>query len=93
MIHGAPQVLFLPIDLEEDFVQVPRIARAGAAPPQLVRVRLPELPTPLQHGLVGHHYAAFGQQFFYITVAEVEAKVEPHRVRDDFLGEPKAGVG
>ena len=92
LINSPPQVMGLAIDREEHFIQVSLIAWAGTAPAQLVRVGLAEFAAPLPYRFVGHNHAPLGQQFFNITIAEVEAEVEPHRVGDDLLREAKAFV-
>ena len=82
----------LPIDLEKDFIELPCVAGARPASAELGGILLAELPTPLPHGLVGHHHAACSQQLFEVTKAEVEAEVQPNCVDDDFLREAKALV-
>ena len=51
-----------------------------------------ELPGPLAHRLMAHRDAACRQEFLHHPQAEREAKVQPHRRRDDLGGIPVAGV-
>ena len=69
LIDRSPQVLRLSIDLQEHFIQKLLVAWPSTAA-ELVGVGLSELQTPLAHRFVGHDDPAFGQQLFYITVAQ-----------------------
>ena len=83
LIHGAPQILVLTVDRDEDFVQEPRIAKAtllALQPPGLVGA---ELPAPLPNGFVRHENAPFGQQILDVPEAQAVSVVQPHRVADD----------
>jgi hypothetical protein len=62
LIHGAPQILTLTVDRDEDFVQEPRIAEATLSALQPPGVIGAELPAPLPNGFVRHDDASFGQQ-------------------------------
>src|SRR5262245_5687901 len=77
LIDRSPQIMPLPLDRQEDLVQMPLVARAGTPATQLIGIGLAELPAPLADGLVGHDHATDEQKFFHIAVAETEAKVEP----------------
>ena len=62
LVHGPPQILPLPLDGHEEFVQVPRVAQATSPAPQPPRVVEPERLTPVPNRLVGHRDTALGQQ-------------------------------
>ncbi len=53
LVFSPPQVVRLPVDLEEDFVQMPLIPWSGPTMTQLVGVGLPELQAPLADRFVG----------------------------------------
>src|SRR5215470_2393192 len=74
----------LPMNGEKQLIQVPLVARPRTPPPELITVGLPKFPTPLADSLVRHDDAAFEQEFFYVTVAQGEAIVEPDPMADDF---------
>jgi hypothetical protein len=59
LVDRAPEVLRRAVDLQENLIEVPFVARLGPAAAQLVRVLLPKLQAPLTHRFVGHHDAAF----------------------------------
>ena len=52
LIHGAPQILELTVDRDEDFVQEPRISESTLSSLQLPCVVRAELPAPMPHGFV-----------------------------------------
>ncbi len=80
LIDGSPQVVPLPVDLEEHFIQVPLVARPCTPLTEAVRIFLPELATPLPHGLVCDCDSPLVQKRFDIPKAEREAMVQPYGV-------------
>ena len=62
LVHGPPQILPLPLDGHEEFVQVPGIAHPASAPPQPPRVVDPERLRSLPNCLVGDRDAPLSQQ-------------------------------
>ena len=89
LVDCPPEIVPVPVDREEGFIQMPLIAWLCTPSAQLMGLLLPELETPLAHRFVGYDDATFGQELFHIAVAEVEAEVEPDRVGDDFLRKAK----
>jgi hypothetical protein len=63
---------------------MPFLARAKPPAPQLVRIRLPKLATPLPNGFVANGEATVEQQFLYVPATPAKAKVESHGMADDF---------
>ncbi len=61
LVHGAPEILALTVDRDEDFVQEPRIAESTLAALQPPSVVGAELRAPLANGFVRIEDAAFGQ--------------------------------
>src|SRR6266550_9573524 len=75
VIDGAPQVHPLSGDPDDHLVEVPSIARAWAAPPQLSCDPGPELQNPAPHRFKGNLQAALGEEFFNVAVAQCESEV------------------
>jgi hypothetical protein len=53
LIHGPPEIMALPIDREEHFIQVPLVTRLRASASELIGMRLAKFPTPLTDRLIG----------------------------------------
>ena len=68
MIDGAPQVHPLAGDPHDHLVQVPSIARAWTAPPQIAGDHGTELQHPAPHCFVGHVEPALGQEILDVAV-------------------------
>ena len=83
MVDGAPEILLAPLNGDEQFVQVPRVAQASLPAPQRARIRRPERATPLANRLVGHDDAPLGEEIFGVAEAQTEPVVEPDGVADD----------
>jgi hypothetical protein len=83
MVDGPPKILLTPLNIDEQFVQVPGVAHRPPAAPQRARIRRPERATPLPNGLVGHDNAPLGEEIFRIAEAQTEPMVEPDGVTDD----------
>jgi hypothetical protein len=71
-------------------LQVPLLTRSRMPAMQLVGIDLPELAAPIAHSLVRQDDAALGHQLFDVTVAEIEAKVQPGTVADNLGRKPMA---
>ena len=93
VINGPPKIVPLPIDCDEDFIELPCIARALLAMPDRVRKGLPELEAPLANGFISHHNAARRKQFFDVAVAQCEPKLHPHGVTYNFVWVTVACIG
>src|SRR5471032_738195 len=93
MIDGAPQVHSLARDPNDHLVEVPSIARAWAAAPQISRDHGTELQHPAPHCFVGHVEPALGQEILNVAVAQGEPEVYPNRVLDDRRSEAMAAIG
>src|SRR5262249_8565550 len=70
LIHGAPQVMTLPVNRQKDLVQVPLVPWLGASTLQLIGVVLPKFQTPLADGLVRHIDAALKQELLTLPISE-----------------------
>ena len=62
----------VPLIFDEDFIEMPLVSGAGAAPAQLVGVGLPELGAPPPDRLVTHRDTAYEHQLLDLTEAERE---------------------
>ena len=59
----------------------------------MIRILLPELPTPLADGFVRRGDPTNEQEFFHIPVAERKAEIKPDGMVDNLTGEPMMFVG
>ena len=92
LVNGSPQVMILATDLDEYFIEVPLVARAGTSSTQLISVCLAELQAPFSNRLIGNDYPTHSHYFFNVAVAESEAEVKPHCVADDLRREAMTAV-
>ena len=83
LVHGAPEILALTVDRDEDFVQKPPIAESTLSALQPPGVVGAELRAPLPNGFIRHDNAPFGQQILDIPEAQTVSVVQPHGVADD----------
>ena len=72
--------------LDEDFVDVKDIAVASMLSFQAASVDGAEFDAPQTDSFTADGDASLGKQIFDITVAEIEAIVEPDSVRNDIGG-------
>src|SRR4026209_319801 len=77
------------VDPDEDLVEVPFVAGAGAPTAQLIGVGLPELGTPAPDRLIADHDTTRQHQLLDLTKAQREPVLQPHAVGDDL----PAGTG
>ena len=83
LVHGAPEILALTVDRDEDFVHKPRIAESTLTSLQPPGVLGAELRAPLPNRFIRHDDAPVGQQIFDIPEAQTVSVVQPHGVADD----------
>jgi hypothetical protein len=88
LIDRPPEIMMVTLDCQKDLIQMPLITSLGTPAPQLIGIRLAELPAPLPDGFVRHHDPAGEQELFDITVAEAEPVVQPHAMADDLGWKP-----
>ena len=69
LVDGPPEILLAPVDVHEQFVQVPRVAQASLSAPQDPGVRRTEPLTPLPNRLVGDGDAPLSEEIFGISEA------------------------
>jgi hypothetical protein len=93
LIDRAPEILALPMNHQQHFVQGPCVAWLGASTLQPIRVVLPKLQTPLADGLVRHIDTAFKQQLLHIGIAQGGAIVQPDPMADDLGWKPVIFIG
>jgi hypothetical protein len=90
LVDGAPQVVALAMDGEEDLIQVPFVARSGTPLAPLVGVGLPELSAPIPDRFIGQDDATCRHELFDVPVAEAKAKVQPDAMADNLGRKPMA---
>ncbi len=77
LIDRTPEILPPPLDGEEEFVQVPRVAQTTLVTLERTGVLGTELQTPQSDALVGDDDPPLCQEIFDISEAQAEAVVEP----------------
>jgi hypothetical protein len=92
LIHGAPQILLLAVDPNEDLVQVPVVSEPSLASLQFPSILRTELLAPAPDGLIRHDDSPLGEKILHISEAQTEAMVRPDRIADDLGRETIAGV-
>jgi hypothetical protein len=65
LVHGSPQPMLHPGNLERDLIQMPFVADLREAMTDLVGKLLAEFARPLSDGFVTDHDAAGGQQLLH----------------------------
>ena len=78
----------VPLIFDDDFIEMPFVARPGPAPAQPVGLGLPELRAPLPDGFVADHDAALQHQLLDLTKAQRQPVLQPHAVGDDLRRVP-----
>jgi hypothetical protein len=89
MVHGAPEVVPLTVDLHENLVKMPLpMARSQPLDPalaDLVREHQAETMPPEPHSFMAHVDAALVEQVFDIPERKREPHIE-HHCQADYLG-------
>ena len=80
VVHGAPQLLALPVD--RDAVQTPRSSESTVPSLHPPGVLGADLPAPLPKSVVRHDAAAVGQQILDILEAQAVSVIQPDGVAD-----------
>src|SRR3712207_983984 len=75
LIHRAPEVMQLAVDLQEDLVQVPGVARLRPSPTQPAGELAAELQAPLPDALVADHDAPLGEDQLDVSEAQAEEAI------------------
>ena len=92
LIDRTPEILMLPVNGDDRFIEVPGIAQATLSFLQSSRIGGPKLQAPASYRFVGHDDAPFSQQLFDFTKAEAEAMIQSHGVTDNGRRETMALV-
>jgi hypothetical protein len=88
LVDGPPEVLALPANGHEEFVEMPRIADRLGSVPKPPRIGSTERLAPEPDGLVRHSDTALGEQVFDVAETEREPVVQPDGMTDDRGREP-----
>src|SRR5262249_32878116 len=84
--HRPPQGMAFAVAGQKHLIQVPRVARTGTPPLELMGVLLAKLQTSLSDGLMHHHDTTGQQHLFPIAVTQAEAVREPNPMTENFAG-------
>ena len=82
VVHGAPQLLGLPVDRDAACVQTPRSSESTVPSLHPPGVLGADLPAPLPKSVVRHDAAAVGQQILDILEAQAVSVIQPDGVAD-----------
>ena len=93
LVHGTPEPVFHPGDLDDDLIKMPLVSGAGQPSPDPVGELLAELERLLPNGLMADHDAACRHHLLNHTQAEREAEIEPDRLADHLGRKPVTGIG
>ena len=92
LINGAPQVVSLALDADEDLVQEPDVSESTLPPVKPPSVVQAELPTPESDRLVRDGDTSLRQEILDVAEAQAEAVIEPHGVADDLDWETVSAI-
>src|ERR1700676_1308122 len=93
LIYGAPEILLLAVDSNEDFVQVPNIAEPALTPLQFSGIVGAERLTPDSDCFIRDDDSAFGEKILDVSEAQAETMVSPDGVADDSRRETVTVIG
>ena len=91
-IHGSPQVVQPPADLDEHFVQMPGVAHPVSPASQAPRILAPERQTPLADRLIRDGDTAFREEILDLSETQANAVVDPDGVTDDVSGKAVSAI-
>ena len=77
-VHGQPELVELPLTLDEHFVREPGVALASSTATERSGTLEAELLAPPPNRLVGDDDGWFGEQIFDVTEIQIEAVIDPH---------------
>ena len=92
LINRTPEILPLPLNGDEHFVDVPDIAQAALSFFKLMSIGRYKLLAPLANCFVGDRDATVGKQFFDLSEPEAEPMVQLDGVTDDLRWKTKTLV-
>ena len=80
------------VDSDEQFVQIPDVAKATLFSLQTLRIAGSELSAPLADGFERNEDAAFSEKIFNIAETHTETVIEPHGITDNFRWESVSAI-
>ncbi len=92
LVDGAPEVLPLPADGDEEFVEMPGVADAAMTSPEAPGVGTAEGVAPGPDGFVSDGDAGVCEEVLDLAEPETEPAVEPDGVAADDRREPIARI-
>ena len=85
LVDRAPQVMLFTSDLDEDFIDKECVSIARVLAAQSLGNLSPKLDAPEADQFTADGNTPFGEEVFYISVAQTESMVQPNGVTD-YLG-------
>jgi hypothetical protein len=92
LIDGSPNIVDLPADGDEDFVDMPGVVELAFSALEPSAETGTELQTPSANRLVRYLNTPLGKEIFNISEAQVESMIQPDGVADDFGRKPVAMI-
>ena len=95
LIDGAPKIMMLSFDRENDFIQKPLVAALRLLSAYGVCKILPESQRPLAYRFIGDDDAARSGHFFDIAKTQRKTKIHPDRMADNLgrIAEAAVNIG
>ena len=83
MINRTPEILPLPLNGKEHFIDVPRVTQTSVAPFEVGGIVRPKPLAPLANGFIGDDDPTFGKQLFDFSETKAEPMEQSDGVTDD----------
>ena len=88
LIDRTPEVLMLPVNGDDDFIEVPRITQCPLAFLESTRIGGAKLQAPTLYRFISDDDATLSQQLFDFAKTETEAMIQPDGMTDNFCRKP-----
>jgi hypothetical protein len=92
LVNSSPQPVAFATDLQRHLVQMPLVASSHSASTQPSRESGAELGAPLADSLMADDDPTFREEILYVAEAEMKAKVQLYRIRNDLGRETVAPI-
>jgi hypothetical protein len=92
LINRTPEILPLPLNGHEHFIDVPRVTQTSMASFEVAGIVRPKPLEQLANGFIDDDDPTFGKQFFDLSETEAEPMVQSDGVTDDLRWKMKTAV-
>jgi|GEM_PF-1624076 len=83
LIYRPEQVMYPPLNLEEDFIYMPLRANIPLPLADRANITRAEFTAPITNGFIANRDATLGQHLFDVTVAQGESVIEPNSMANN----------